>query len=108
MQKYTFLARSWHVSDVAFKFSPLRLVSGFSLSGRLFFAMQFIYEFIWVSVRWNGLIQFQKIVIFMINKYLLTFIFFGIPLIYHRISLSLVPVPIFEGAVFLEFKIQYF
>ena len=52
MQKYT--CCSWHVSDVAFKFSPLRLVSSFWLSGHLFLAMQFISEFIWVNVRWNG------------------------------------------------------
>ena len=44
-----------HVSDVAFKFSPLRLVSSFWLSGHLFLAMQFISEFIWVNVRWTDL-----------------------------------------------------
>ena len=48
MQKYTCRC-SWH----ALKFSPLRLVSSFWLSGHLFLAIQFISEFIWV-VRWNG------------------------------------------------------
>ena len=42
-----------HVSDVAFKFSPLRLVSSFWLSGHLFLAMQFISELIWVNKRCN-------------------------------------------------------
>ena len=41
--------------DVALKFSPLRLVSSFWLSsGHLCLAMQFISEFIWVTLRWNG------------------------------------------------------
>ena len=65
MQKYT-CSWSWHELDVAFKFfhlwpttsilrtmstkfSPLRLVSSFWLSGHLFLAMQFISEFIWVT-----------------------------------------------------------
>ena len=38
----------------AFKFSPLRLVSSFWLSRHLFLAVQFISEFIWINVRWNG------------------------------------------------------
>ena len=41
------------VTCLAFKFSPLCLVSSFWLSGHLFLAIQFISEFIWV-VRWNG------------------------------------------------------
>ena len=49
MQKYTCRC-SWH----ALKFSPLRLVSSFWLSGHLFLAMQFISDFIWVNLRWNG------------------------------------------------------
>ena len=49
MQKYTCRC-SWH----ALKFSPLRLVSSFWLSGHLCLAMQFISEFIWVNLRWNG------------------------------------------------------
>ena len=65
MHKYT-CSLSWHELHVAFKFfhlwpktsmlrtmstkfSPLRLVSSFWLSGHLFLAMQFISEFIWVA-----------------------------------------------------------
>ena len=48
MQKSTF-RRSCH----ALKFSPLRLVSSFWLSGHLFLVMQFISEFIGVNVRWK-------------------------------------------------------
>ena len=40
--------------DVAFTFSPLRLVSSYWLSGFLFLVMQLISDFIRVSVRWNG------------------------------------------------------
>ena len=40
--------------DIAIKFSLLCLVSSFWLSGHLFLAKQFISEFIWVNVRWNG------------------------------------------------------
>ena len=36
------------------KFSPLRLMSSFWLSGHLFLSFLFISEFIWVNVRWNG------------------------------------------------------
>ena len=49
MQKYT-CRFSWHTLN----FSPLRLVSCFWLSGHLFLAMQFISEFVWVNLTWNG------------------------------------------------------
>ena len=57
--------------EVAFKSSPLRLVSSFWLSGYLFLAMQFISEFIWVNLRRNGLTWQAKTLIsyFAINSH---------------------------------------
>ena len=68
MQKYT-CSWSWHVSDVAFRFSPLRLVFSFWLSGHLFLAMQFISEFIWVKVMWNGLTWQAKTITVVLHQF---------------------------------------